>query len=174
VDSRWCWLPGSLFLLWHLSLLNRCLLFYPLQLHVSWYFYNFQLLVDVFMLIFVAYLAMLSVAQTIEGWMVGWLMNNYWKGCGRKWLRSNLRYYPSICHQVAHGFWNKVQNLKGSLALGTWLHFTNAHLCIIYYNLKYFTPLIMISASVPIIRCRLPLCSDSSVMWLLFSPSWWP
>jgi hypothetical protein len=41
----------------------------------------------------------------------------YWKGCGRKWLWPNLRYYPGICLEgltkpmktsVRTGFWAEI------------------------------------------------------------------
>jgi hypothetical protein len=60
-----------------------------INLQVSHCFYahhrDFHLMMDVCTLIFVAYIAMLSAAQNIKHWMVEWLVNIYWKGCGRKW-----------------------------------------------------------------------------------------
>jgi hypothetical protein len=45
--------------------------------------------------LFVVCLMTLSVSQTIQHRMIGWLMN--WKGCGRKRSWPNWMYYPYIC-----------------------------------------------------------------------------
>jgi hypothetical protein len=38
-----------------------------------------------------------STVEIIQCWMIGWSMNNNWKGCGRKCLQHNLTYIPCIC-----------------------------------------------------------------------------
>jgi hypothetical protein len=58
-----------------------------------------QLLIMQFMefYLFVFYLTSLSVAQTIQPRMIGWIINS--KGCGRKRSPPNFGYYPGICRE---------------------------------------------------------------------------
>jgi hypothetical protein len=46
---------------------------------------------------FMVYIVTLSVAQNIKCWMIGLLVDSYWKGCVRKKRWSDLRYYSNFC-----------------------------------------------------------------------------
>jgi hypothetical protein len=46
--------------------------------------------------LFMVYLTMLSVTQTTQHRMAGWLVNNELEGCGRKRPWPDLRYHPAF------------------------------------------------------------------------------